>query len=244
MTPLISIITITYNAEKHILPTLESVARQRYRNYEHIIVDGASSDNTVALARTFKGVRIMSEPDSGLYDAMNKGIGLARGQYLLFLNAGDTFHNEDVLGAYAVRAEMGDDIIYGDTVIVNQARHIIGKRHLTAPQTLTFESFAKGMLICHQAFMVRKDIAPMYDLSYRFSADYDWTVRCIINSDPRKRTNLGLIAIDYLSDGLTDKNKMKSLRERFRIMTHHYGMARTCANHVGFMFRALGRKIF
>lgn len=244
MSPLISIITITYNAEKEILSTLESVARQTYGNYEHIVVDGASDDNTVALARSFKGVRIMSEPDGGLYDAMNKGISLSRGQYLLFLNAGDTFHNEDVLDAYAKRASMGDDIIYGDTVIVDRARHIIGKRHLTAPQTLTFGSFAKGMLICHQAFMVRKDIAPMYDLSYRFSSDYDWTVRCIINSDPRKRTNLGLIAIDYLSDGMTDKNKLKSLRERFHIMSRHYGMARTCVNHVGFIFRALGRKLF
>jgi len=243
-TPLISIITITFNAEKHILPTLESVAQQKCTNYEHIIVDGASSDRTVALARTFKGVRIMSEPDGGLYDAMNKGIALARGKYLLFLNAGDTFHNDLVLGAYAERAEKDDDIIYGDTVIVDKARHIIGKRHLTAPPALTFDSFAKGMLICHQAFMVRKDIAPQYDLQYRFSADYDWTVKCIAKSDPRRCTNLGLITIDYLSDGLTDKNKLKSLRERFRIMTHHYGTARTCANHVGFVLRALHRKLF
>ncbi len=243
-TPLISIITITYNAEKHILPTLESVAQQKYTGYEHIVVDGASSDRTVALARTFKGVRIMSEPDGGLYDAMNKGIALARGKYLLFLNAGDTFHNDLVLGAYAGRAEKDDDIIYGDTVIVDSARHIIGKRHLTAPSALTFDSFAKGMLICHQAFMVRKDIAPQYDLQYRFSADYDWTVKCIANADPRKCTNLGIVAIDYLSDGLTDKNKLKSLRERFRIMSHHYGAARTCANHVGFVIRALRRKLF
>lgn len=241
-TPLISIITITFNAEKHIDITLDSVARQSFRDYEHIVVDGASNDRTVAIARSYEGVRIMSERDQGLYDAMNKGIALARGRYLLFLNAGDTFHNKHVLQAYAVRAAKDDDIIFADTVIVDTARHIIGKRHLTAPQTLTFNSFAKGMLICHQAFMVRKEIAPEYDMKYRFSADYDWTVKCIANSDPRRCTNLGIIAIDYLKDGLTDKNKFKSLRERFRIMSKYYGTGRTLANHMGFIFRALARR--
>lgn len=241
--PLISIITITYNAASTIEPTLMSVASQTWRGFEHIIVDGASSDDTLTLARRYPELRILSERDGGLYDAMNKGIDLARGKYLLFLNSGDAFHSNDSLAAYAERALKGDDIIYADTVIVNSARHIIAPRHLSAPQNLTFDSFAKGMLICHQAFMVRKDLAPKYDLQYRFSADYDWTVKCILNSDPRRNTNLGIIAIDYLSDGLTDKNKLKSLRERYCIMIHHYGAVRTLANHITFLFRALARKL-
>lgn len=241
--PLISIITITYNAARHILPTLESVANQNYRNYEHIIIDGASTDDTLAIARQYGDIRILSEKDHGLYDAMNKGIALARGRYLLFLNAGDSFHSDRILAAYADRARHGDDIIYADTVIVDEARHIIGKRHLTAPQNLTFESFSKGMLVCHQAFMVRRELAPAYDEQYRFSADYDWTVRCIKAADPRKCTNLGMIAIDYLRDGLTDNNKLKSLRERYRIMNRHYGAVRTFGNHLLFLLRALRRKI-
>lgn len=241
--PLISIITITYNAEDNILPTLESVAEQTYRNFEHIIVDGASSDRTLTVARQFADTRILSEKDNGLYDAMNKGIDLARGKYLIFLNAGDTFHSPQILAAYSERARKGDDIIYGDTVIVDSGRHIIGQRHLTAPTVLTLESFAKGMLICHQAFMVRKEIAPKYDLGYRFSADYDWTIKCIKNSNAERCTNLELIAIDYLSDGLTDKNKLKSLRERYRIMSRHYGAARTLFNHIGFVVRAIRRHL-
>lgn len=241
-TPLISIITITYNAQEHIAATMESVFRQSFRNYEHIIVDGASTDDTVAIARRYAGVRIMSEPDKGLYDAMNKGLELARGRYVLFLNAGDTFHNDNVLAAYAERARKGDHIIYGDTVIVDKARHIIGRRHLSAPASLTFDSFAKGMLICHQAFMVLRELAPKYDMDYRFSADYDWTVKCIRNADPRRCTNLEIIAIDYLHDGLTDRNKLASLRERFRIMARHYGAMRTMINHIGFIFRAIRRK--
>ncbi len=71
--------------------------------------------------------------------------------------------------------------------------------------------------------MVRKGIAPDYDLSYRFSADYDWTIRCIKNADESRCTNLGTVTIDYLSDGLTDRNKPKSLRERYRVMARHYG---------------------
>lgn len=98
------------------------------------------------------------------------------------------------------------------------------------------------MLICHQAFMVRRDLAPEYDLRYRFSADYDWTVRCISAADPRRCTNLNMITTDYLADGLTDRNKLKSLRERYRIMSTHYGAVRTLLNHVAFVFRALRRK--
>lgn len=241
--PLISIITITYNAEKTLLPTMKSIASQTFRDFEHIIVDGASTDRTLTIARQFDDTRILSEKDRGLYDAMNKGLHLARGKYLLFLNSGDTFHSDRTLDSYAERARKGDDIIFGDTVIVDKDRHIIGKRHLSAPTTLKTDSFSQGMLICHQAFMVRKEIAPEYDLRYRFSADYDWTVRCIKNADMRRCTNLGIIAIDYLSDGLTDNNKMKSLRERYRIMSAHYGPVRTFFNHIGFIIRAIRRKL-
>lgn len=223
--------------------TVESINSQSFRDFEHIVVDGASKDNTLEIARRNPDARILSEPDGGLYDAMNKGLGLARGKYVLFLNAGDSFHSADTLAQYALRAKAGDDIIYGDTVIVDSERHIICKRHLTAPVTLTRDSFSKGMLICHQAFMVRRELAPLYDLQYRFSADYDWTVKCIDNADPGRCTNLNIIAIDYLSDGMTDKNKLASLKERYRIMSRHYGSIRTLFNHIGFIFRAISRKL-
>lgn len=241
--PLISVITITYNAADCLRPTMESVAKQTFGDFEHLVIDGASKDNTVAIARSFEGTRILSEPDRGLYDAMNKGLRLARGEYVLFLNAGDAFHADDTLEKYAAAARRGDHIIYGDTVIVDSERKIIGKRHLTAPAHLDKKSFAQGMLICHQAFMVRRELAPEYNTNYRFSADYDWTVRCIEASDPDRNTNLGIIAIDYLSDGLTDKNKLTSLRERYRIMTRHYGAIPTLSRHITFLFRALKRHL-
>lgn len=244
--PLISIVTITFNAARTLVPTMESVKQQTFDNFEHLIIDGASTDDTLATARKFAGqsLRILSEPDKGLYDAMNKGLKLARGKYILFLNAGDAFHSEDVLQRYAHAASETDaDIIYSDTVIVDAERNVLGPRHLSAPKVLTARSFSHGMLICHQAFMVKRALAPKYDLSYRFSSDYDWTIRCIKRTTPQRCINLGIVGIDYLSDGLTDKNKLKSLRERFDVMSEHYGTATAIARHISFIPRAIARRL-
>ena len=241
---MISVITITYNASATLPLTMESVAEQTIKDFEHIIVDGASTDDTLSVARRMgsERLRILSESDDGLYDAMNKGLKMAHGRYLIFLNAGDRFHSADTLKAYAdAIEERAPDIIYGDTDIVDIEGNRIGPRHLSAPDILTFDSFSKGMLICHQAFMVRKDIAPLYDTDYRFSADYDWCIRCIEASRAGDRINLHRVTIDYLSDGLTDNNKKTSLIERFRIMAAHYGSMKAIASHLSFIPRAIKR---
>lgn len=243
--PLFSIITITFNAEQELKPTMISVAQQVCRDFEHIIVDGASTDGTIALARSLGGdaLRIISEKDKGLYDAMNKGIGLARGKYLIFLNAGDSFASQDTLALYAEAAKNDPDIIYADTVIVAPDRTVKGPRHLSAPSTLTAKSFSNGMLVCHQAFVVRRSMAPLYDLQYRFSADYDWTVKCIKSTTPERCINLDTVAIHYLDDGLTEKHKKDSLKERYDIMCKHYGTATAIMKHLSFIPRALARKL-
>ena len=242
--PLISVITITYNAAETLPLTMESVAEQTFRDFEHIVVDGASSDDTISIARRMgrHDLRLISEPDEGLYDAMNKGLKTARGRYLIFLNSGDRFHSPDTLEAYADAIEKRNpDIIYGETDIVDICGKRIGPRHLSVPDILTVDSFSEGMLICHQAFMVKKDIAPMYDTDYRFSADYDWCIRCIKASRAGDRVNLHRVTIDYLADGLTDRNKKSSLMERFRIMSAHYGAMKAIAQHLSFIPRAIKR---
>lgn len=239
--PLISIITITYNAESEIRPTLESLNRQTFRNFEHLVIDGASIDNTLSIVKEMSPDSIViSEPDKGLYDAMNKGLRAAKGEYVLFLNAGDSLHSPDILRRYA--DQRGANIIYGDTIIVDSERNFIKPRHLSAPKKLTFKSFSKGMLVCHQAFMVRRSITPEYDLQYRFSADYEWTLKCLRSSDPTHNVNIKAIAIDYLSDGLTDKNHKASLKERYRIMCRYYGTVPTMLRHIGFAVRSILRK--
>lgn len=243
--PLISIITICYNAESTLTPTMESVARQTFKDFEHLIIDGASKDSTLKIARELatESTKIFSERDKGIYDAMNKGLSKAKGKYVVFLNAGDAFHSPDTLQKYADAANRNPDIIYGDTVIVNDNREILGPRHLSVPKRLTFKSFAKGMLVCHQAFMVKRSLTEPYDLSYRFSADYDWTLKCLKKSTPEKCINLNMVTIDYLTAGTTDKNKIKSLRERFRIMCHHFGMIPTLFRHISFLPRVIMRRL-
>lgn len=242
--PLMSVITITFNASDTLPLTMESVAEQTFKDFEHIIVDGASTDDTIILARRMgrKGLRIISEPDDGLYYAMNKGLKAARGRYLIFLNSGDRFHAADTLEAYAEAiAERNADIIYGETDIVDVEGKKIGPRHLSVPEILTVDSFSQGMLICHQAFMVRKDISPLYDTDYRYSADYDWCIRCIQASRAGDRVNLHRVTVDYLADGLTEKHKKASLVERFKIMAAHYGSMKAIAAHLSFIPRAIKR---
>lgn len=243
--PLFSIITITFNAAGELPPTLASVDAQSCTNYEHLIIDGASTDGTLELAEAPGNTRrhTFSEPDHGLYDAMNKGLRKARGTYVIFLNAGDTFSSPRTLEAYAGAAGPGIDIIYADTRLVDAARNVIGPRHLSVPEALTFRSFARGMLVCHQAFAMRREKAPAYDLAYRFSADYDWCLRCLKITTPARCRNLHMVAIDYLTDGLTDRNHKASLKERYHIMCRHFGTIPTILRHAGFLLRALRRRL-
>lgn len=240
---LFSIITVTYNAADTIEPTLKSVAAQTCTDYEHIIIDGASRDDTLAICRRYARpqLRVHSEPDSGIYDAMNRGLEKARGEYVIFMNAGDTFHAEDTLAMYA--AASGEaDIIYGQTVLVKGAAERVpaGPRHLTAPAVLTAESFRNGMLVCHQAMAVRRAIAPMYDLTYRLSADFDWVIRCLQRS--RMNRYIDAVVADYLDEGATTRNHRASLKERYRIMCRYYGTVPTAARHVKFALRNIARK--
>ena len=208
------------------------------------MIDGASRDNTLDVARNagIEQMVIHSEPDKGLYDAMNKSIARARGEFLIFLNAGDSFASSDSLSRMAALANDDVDIIYGQTQIVNSKREVVGMRHLTAPEELTVESFKRGMLVCHQAFVPRRTIVPTYDLSYRFSADYDWCIKCLRKS--RKNAYLGATPIvSFLTDGLTDKYHKKSLKERFDIMCKNYGTITTVLLHISFIPRYLLRKI-
>lgn len=240
MKPLFSIITVTYNAERTLGRTVESVAGQTCRLYEHIIIDGASSDGTLRVLEGCPGAdrrKVMSEPDEGLYDAMNKGLGIATGDYLIFLNAGDKFHSPDTL-QHLADVIMDNDypgIVYGQTDLVDDGGRRLGPRHLTAPETLGYANFARGMVVCHQSFVVLRRIAPPYSTRYRFSADYDWCIKCLQHS--RNNVYAGEILTDYLAEGLTTANHRKSLWERFRIMSRYYGLLPTIVRHIGFFFR-------
>lgn len=235
--PLFSIITITFNAAATLPATLKSVEQQSFADYEYLVVDGASTDGTVAIARASSAVTsVTSEPDRGLYDAMNKGLRRATGRYLIFLNAGDALHAPDTLQKIARSVEeTHPDIVYGETALVDAQRTFIAMRRLQAPDVLSVKSFRMGMLVCHQAFVVRRVIAPEYDLHYRFSADYDWCIRCM--QAAKTITNTHEILIDYLNEGVTTANRKASLRERYAIMCRYYGTLPTFLRHLWFAVR-------
>ncbi len=240
--PKFSIITVTYNAAAVIEDTLQSVITQTYKNIEYIIVDGASTDRTMEIiGRYRKHIHtVVSEPDRGLYDAMNKGIRLATGDYVCFLNAGDELHEDDTLQliVHSLTGLPGlPDVIYGRTAIVDREGHFLRMRRLEPPENLTWRSFRQGMLVCHQAFFARRDHAVPYDLRYRFSADFDWCIRVMKQSTVLHNTRLTLI--DYLNEGMTTRNHRASLAERFRIMCRHYGYVQTALLHLKFALRLL-----
>ena len=132
---LFTIVTVTWNAAEVIGPTLESVRQQNCMDYEYLVIDGASKDRTLDLVRVanIEGTRIYSEPDKGLYDAMNKAIRLAEGKYLIWLNAGDRFAAPDSLARLAAHAEGNPGVIYGQTQLVDGGRGGHAASHGTCP---------------------------------------------------------------------------------------------------------------
>ncbi len=242
-----TIITCTYNAAKVLKRTMESVHEQVYPYYEHIIMDGRSSDGTLLVARKYSSqdlrVIVKSEKDNGLYDAMNKAMQLANGDYVLFLNAGDTLFSETTLEDIAGKLKYGNKpaVLYGDTDIVDNWGIFKRPRHLRPPKNLTWKSFRFGMLVCHQAFYARTDLAKNipYDTKYKYSADVDWCIRILKAAEAEKATilNTRLTVCSYLDGGMTTQHHRESLIERFWIMVKHYGLITTLLMHLWFLVR-------
>ena len=247
-TPKFSIITVTYNAEKVLEDTIQSVISQTYHHVEYIIVDGASKDGTLSIIDRYRSriTTVVSEPDKGLYDAMNKAISLASGDYLCFLNAGDCFHEDDTLQqmVHSIHGSVLPDVIYGETAIVDKDRHFLHMRRLSTPEKLDWKSFKQGMLVCHQAFFARHTLVEPYDLNYRYSADFDWCIRVMEKAESKGMPLVytRTVLADYLAEGMTTANHKASLVERFKIMVKHYGLVSTVLHHVWFVVRAVVRR--
>ena len=256
MKPLFTIATVTYNAEATLGRTLKSVASQDYTRIEHIIIDGCSTDHTLSLVQRYveenqarHNIRLICEPDTGLYDAMNKALLNATGDYIVFLNAGDCLHSTDTISAVAQQTQWVKGsyrhpaILYGDTHLVDKEGNFLRRRRLTPPEELTPNTFLDGMHVCHQSFYARTDLArqELYDLKYRYSADFDWCIRIIRRATRRRLriVNTHLVLTDYLSEGLTTSNHRASLIERLHIMAHHYGLPATIVRHFWFIIRGV-----
>lgn len=263
-----TIATVCYNAGQLLQRTIASVEAQDYPAVEHLIVDGNSRDETLAHIHHYQErnsraavqheIVCRSEPDDGLYDAMNKALRLATGDYILFLNAGDKFHSPltlsdiasqltEVYGQQCTDRRRLPAVVYGHTDLVDDEGRFLRHRRLEPPEGLTWKSFRSGMLVCHQAFFARTDLAcatPYNDEKYRFSADFDWCIR-VMKEGARLRLpmhNTHLVVADYLSEGLTTKNHKASLKERYDVMCVHYGKFTTLIQHAWFALRSVVKK--
>ncbi|MBM6670869.1 glycosyltransferase [Phocaeicola coprophilus] len=168
--PLITVITVVFNDVKHIEETMLSVVNQTYPNIEYIIIDGGSTDGTVDIIKKYAD-RItywVSEPDNGIYDAMNKGIRKATGEWCCFINAGDVFVHENIVRSIFERGGCTYDVIYGDTIHIFTSGRFLHKAE-------DVKVLKKRMPFCHQSCFVKSLLLKQYefDCQYKVAADYD-----------------------------------------------------------------------
>lgn len=246
--PVFSVITVVYNGEKLLAGTMESVFRQTYPGIEYIVVDGASKDGSAAIiseyAAKMPNLRWISEKDKGLYDAMNKGLKMATGDFVQFLNCGDQLHHNDTLQRLAEAISPQTDVLYGETMLVDDDRRAAGLMSelstRSLPAHLHWRDFLGGMLVVHQSFIPRRVLAPPY-MENNLCADYDWCIRILKKS--RENVNAGLIITDYLMGGLSKQRHRQSLLDRFSVMRRHYGLFPALLAHGWILLRAAWHRL-
>lgn len=172
MQPKVSIVTVCYNAGKGLQRTLEAILGQSYSNKEIIVVDGGSTDGSLDSINTWPIDYLVSEPDKGIYDAMNKGLTLATGDYVWFMNAGDLPADSDVLSELISAAPFLPDVIYGNTQTVYPDGRV--KEMVFPPVPLKQRYFAADMVVNHQSVLVKTAICPKFDTQYKIIGDQKW----------------------------------------------------------------------
>ena len=217
--PLISVITVTYNAEESIESTLKCIQSLNYSNLEYIIIDGNSSDNTLKIVKRYKQWVnvIISEPDTGIYDAMNKGINIAKGTAIMLLNAGDTIHKDLLLEVLKFELPLEDHVFASDWVVVDKNLDVKAKY-------FAHFQFNKKMGASHTGVLVGKNIYTkfgLYNTNYKFVADHDFFLK-IWKVSPNSFIRIPYNWTYYFFEGATTNNIKKALNERLTIISRHF----------------------
>jgi glycosyltransferase involved in cell wall biosynthesis len=221
--PLISVVTAVRNGRPHIEQTILSILDQSYKNIEYIVIDGGSTDGTLDIIRKYEDhiAYWVSEPDKGIYDAMNKGIAVATGDLIGLLNSDDYYEQgalEHVANAYRLQAGRGNSIVYGDYLILDDELQV----------KTEFRSdlrFWRGMTICHQAMFVSRDAyrtLSLYDTSLKYSADYAFLVDAIRNHVRFIPTHQFLVT--FRNAGATYRHVSASNREAVAVLKKRFGV--------------------
>lgn len=222
--PLISVIVVTYNAGLKVFKTLNSIFKQLYTNFEVIVIDGGSTDDTLVHVLPFKDklAYFVSEPDRGIYDAMNKGIDKANGEFCIFLNAGDVFFSEESLLTVCEMLQNNAEIVFfvGNAVYDYESSGL----YKFYPQ---FKSLPYSF--CHQSMFFRTNVIKHYhyDISYKLSGDSELFYRLIQNNIKMKFFDVILIR-EEAGDGATIHNLYSSAKELYSIpyITNRIGKGR------------------
>jgi len=242
--PSVSIITVTYNNRENLEKTINSIKSLDYDNIEFIIIDGGSNDGTIDLIKKNSEIILkwISEPDNGIYDAMNKGIKTSTGNYLWFMNAGDEIFDKNILNEIFNLKENAD-VYYGDTELVNSEGKSYGKRKLKRPpEKLNWRKMINGMVVTHQSMIVKKSLSPLYNTNYKFCADIDWTINLLKKSVNIVNTHKTFCKFQL--GGYSRKNTMASLKERFSILTKHFSYIDVIYHQILLGFRFMGHIIW
>ncbi len=241
----VSIITITYNAELYLENTILSIIQQTSQDFEYIIIDGNSKDNTLNIIKKYENhiSKYISEPDKGIYDAMNKGIQLAKGDFVWFMNAGDTIFEKNTLENIQkiFQKNPTTDVFYGDAWYIDLAGKNLGKKSeitpMLLPKNLKYQDFGMGLLVCHQAILVKREISPLYDLTHKYSADIDWVIKA--TKQAKNITHTHQILTTYRQGGFSRKHLYNSLKDRYKILAKHFGFWQNLYNHFRILMRSL-----
>jgi len=214
----ISIITVCYNSAATIADAIHSVAMQTHVDIEHIVVDGGSKDNTLAIAQAIgsRVAHVISEPDNGIYDAMNKGLRLATGDFVGFLNADDMLAAPDAVARIAAEGLLGSDVIYGDLIYVNKDRPSEVIRYWNSG-AFSADRLRYGWMPPHPTLYVRRavlDVLGGFDLRLRIAADYDFMLRCL--SKPGIRVAYLAKVLIHMRTGGASNRSLKALRNKSR----------------------------
>jgi len=234
--PTLSVITVVYNNVNDLERTMRSVIGQTYPHIEYIVVDGASTDGTLDVIGQYAEHinQCVSEPDEGIYDAMNKGLRLATGDYVLFMNSGDEIYAPDTVNRI-FQCAPDADIYYGETEMIDIQGNSLGRRRHQAPKQFTWKSFKYGMSISHQAIYVKRSLTEPYDLRYQLSADIDWILKAAKKA--KRIVNTHQYVAKYLVGGMSKKKHRQSLWERFQIFSHYYGWLPNIYHHMVIAFK-------
>ena len=216
-----SIITVTLNAGAVIERTLQSIAMQRNTSYEVIIIDGVSTDETLAVCKQYDKLvsKVIVEHDSGIYDAMNKGIDHAQGEYCLFLNAGDELCSKDTLSIVATHMNDNSVVVSGDFISIS----IHGREKYIQTSKLSLDHLSTNFNACHQSIYIKRSHIARFDLQYRFLADYDSVIRTLKACSYSQSVYVSHPLCRYYRGGYSDTASFSREVERYRILKHHFG---------------------